>query len=123
MTATETDAKRQSAFIRTILKKDCLPKHCNACGGCAWVVEEVYCIERLDGPKSRVVEGILGFPFGSNRFFPVLPVWCGKCGNTHFFNAIVLGIVDRDGKICVNLDDEAVPSKWVEETKPTEVQP
>lgn len=32
---------------------------------------------------------------GESAVFPVIAVSCRKCGNTYFFNAILLGILDK----------------------------
>lgn len=31
----------------------------------------------------------------SSSVFPVIAVTCGSCGNTHFFNAILLGLIEK----------------------------
>lgn len=35
---------------------------------------------------------------GPSTIFPVVALNCVKCGHTDFFNAVLLGVLDKDGK-------------------------
>jgi len=32
---------------------------------------------------------------GEAHVFPVLPIICKNCGKTHFFNAVILGLIEK----------------------------
>jgi hypothetical protein len=39
-----------------------------------------------------------GFPTVPSTVLPVVPVICNTCGFTHFFNAVLAGLVDEHGQ-------------------------
>jgi hypothetical protein len=62
-------------------------KHCGVCGHRNWALGG-----HVVSP-SNVTGG--GFFLGG-AIYPVIPVTCLNCGNTHFFNAIVMGIFKKE---------------------------
>ena len=62
---------------------------CQVCSGNEWILNErVFELREFEGGKL-----IIG---GGGNTFPVLAVACKSCGNTYFFNAIILKIIDKD---------------------------
>ena len=59
---------------------------CPVCGSTSWVVEETIL---------KLTEFGAYFAVSSNRIYPVLVMSCTKCGNTLMFNAVKLGLVNK----------------------------
>ncbi len=68
----------------------------NPCSFCkshhTWILNEnVYELREFNGGNF-----ILG---GQSSIFPVIAITCQGCGNTHFFNAILLGLIKQNNEI------------------------
>jgi predicted nucleic-acid-binding Zn-ribbon protein len=71
---------------------------CPVCGNDDWAISEHMfelrepsVLKYCDNPNYS--NQSLNFGLGAASF-PVIPVSCTKCGYTHFFNAITLGLID-----------------------------
>jgi ribosomal protein S27AE len=72
-----------------------IPHFCPIChSGEMSINENIFEMREFNGGNL-----ILG---GQSAVFPVIPLSCGKCGHTIFFNAVLLGILNKEGK---NIDD------------------
>lgn len=59
---------------------------CNVCGNNNWIINDtIWEIREFNGGNF-----VLG---GNSSIMPMISISCSKCGNTHFLNAIKLGIV------------------------------
>ncbi len=77
----ETIAKI-SALINVKWRK----KDCHLCGANAWVVNGFMSMPLGDKGTELTLGG---------QIFPCVAVVCGNCGNTHFINGLVAGVVPR----------------------------
>jgi len=76
--------KRDLAFSK-INEKWKFNPHCECCGAQAWTLP-------ADITTSVIYEK--GIMLG--KAYPQIQVICSNCGNTKFFNAMILGIVDSE---------------------------
>ncbi|KKS39629.1 MAG: hypothetical protein UV55_C0054G0004 [Candidatus Gottesmanbacteria bacterium GW2011_GWC1_43_10] len=61
---------------------------CQSCGGKEWIASEnIFEMREFHG--GNLVIG------GQSAILPVIPVTCKKCGQTIFFNALTLGILNQ----------------------------
>lgn len=59
---------------------------CNICGNNNWIINDtIWEIREFNGG-----DFVLG---GNSSLMPMIAISCSKCGNTHFLNAIKLGII------------------------------
>jgi hypothetical protein len=65
------------------------PQECQVCHHYDWSLSNVVFELREFNHGSIVVGG-----GGGANLYPAIPATCRTCGNTIFFNAIVLGVVD-----------------------------
>lgn len=62
---------------------------CNMCGSRNWIVNDTFF-------EMREFNGG-GFKVGGNvAIFPVIAITCERCSNTYFFNAIRLGLINKN---------------------------
>lgn len=67
-------------------------KPCEVCSGKEWVLNDTI-FELREFEKGKLIIGV------ESSIFPVLAVTCKSCGRTYFFNAILLGLIEKeDGK-------------------------
>jgi hypothetical protein len=70
---------------------------CPLCGYNTWKVEASYIILPLSlDPTQSMVGG---------KEYPMIPMYCGHCGNTHLINLLTLGFTSEDIKSMVYTDD------------------
>ena len=83
-------SKEQSdKFLEWLNSKWVGLKRCSVCGDNSWnISDRVFEMREFHG-GAMVLGGILQ---------PVIPVTCGNCGNTLYFNAIHAGIVKQKEK-------------------------
>lgn len=71
---------------------DFFRKTCEVCSGKEWLLNDTI-FELREFEKGNLILG------GKSSIFPVITVTCKSCGNTYFFNAILLGLIEKqDGK-------------------------
>lgn len=59
------------------------------CSGNNWILnDKIFELREFNG-------GDLVIGGKSSSIFPVITVSCRDCGNTHFFNAVLLGIIEK----------------------------
>ena len=63
--------------------------HPCSCSGGNWILSDTIFELREFNSGDLVIGG------SSSSIFPVIAISCGNCGNTHFFNAILLGLVEK----------------------------
>lgn len=79
------DEQRKKAVEKLIVF---LSTPCNACQHREWILnDKIFELREFEG--GNLVIG------GKSSVFPVIPVTCKQCGNTLFFNAIQLGLIER----------------------------
>lgn len=79
-----TDDQKQS-----VLKKlgDFFKKKCE-CGSNEWILnDKIFELREFQGGNL-----IIG---GQSSVFPVITVSCKQCGNTYFFNAVLLSVIEK----------------------------
>lgn len=67
----------------SVLKSD----RCSLCGSGEWVVNDTI-FEMREFQGGNLVIG------GGTAILPVIPITCKQCGNTVFFNALSLGVIE-----------------------------
>ena len=83
------DETKKAKALKELNAKWTQSNQCNICGSADWAVAE-----DLVMPMPFTSGGIvLGGPS-----YPQLQVICKNCGNTHFFNAVILGIAPVGGQ-------------------------
>lgn len=76
----------QKQFVESKLTQFWKSPPCEVCGSENWETENnIYGVR--DAP----------LPVFANVYLPLIAVACQTCGNTKFFNAIALGILDEKG--------------------------
>jgi hypothetical protein len=79
-------------------------KPCSVCGQIQWMVADKYVrFHATRDPNQFSTESGIGFP--------IQPVICGHCGNTHFINLLVLGIPNEELASIVYPQDDATNQK------------
>jgi hypothetical protein len=63
---------------------------CPLCGNNTWKVEASYIILPLSLNPSQLT--------ASGSEYPMIPLYCGHCGNTHLINMLTLGFTSEDIK-------------------------
>jgi hypothetical protein len=74
-------------------------KPCVVCGRTAWVISDLY----IRSPATRDPNN---FNY-SGTGFPLQPIICAHCGNTHLINLLVLGIKNEDMVSIIYPDEDA----------------
>ncbi|MFZ2072295.1 MAG: hypothetical protein WA101_00335 [Minisyncoccia bacterium] len=67
------------------------PHICPVCKGMEYQLNETIF-------EMREFSGGSLFVGGQSSIFPAVLLTCKKCGHTHFFNAILLGVINKEGK-------------------------
>jgi RNase P subunit RPR2 len=60
-------------------------KLCNICGTHDWTLTDIIFELREFNNGDHVI--------GEGKVFPVVPITCKKCGNTHFINPYIFGVI------------------------------
>lgn len=70
-------------WVRRWLEKRGADSNCSVCGENDWLLGEL---------SEIVVQGL------RRSIYPVLPIFCGNCAHTVFFNALMMGLVGGIGE-------------------------
>lgn len=86
MKLTKEQQKKASDELKSFFSKPC------GCSGENWILNDKIFELREFNEGNFVLGG------QNSSIFPVIAVSCSKCGNTHFFNAILLGLIKKDNE-------------------------
>lgn len=64
---------------------------CTVCGNSNWNISDTV-FEMREFQGGNLVLG------GNQGIYPVIPLTCSTCGNTHFLNAVLLDVLDPQKK-------------------------
>lgn len=78
----------ETKALECLNKKWTQPKECECCGMKSWQMSNNVVSPNTANNDSIAIGGLV---------FPQITVTCVNCGNTKYFNAIVLGIIKTDG--------------------------
>jgi len=76
-------------IIEALKAKMGIPK-CPLCGNNSWKVEGGYIVLPLSPNPTQVIIG--------GTVYPIIPIFCGHCGNTQLINLLTLGFNSEDFK-------------------------
>lgn len=75
--------------LQDALKAKGVARPCAVCGNPTWTIGPAYVVlPALKDPRS------LALSHAGLESYPLFPINCNNCGNTHFLNLLVLGIGD-----------------------------
>lgn len=79
---------KQKQFVADWVKKKTgnQIRPCSVCGHTQWIVGDDTITPIVLGPGNSITLG--------GKIYPSVPFICGNCGNTHFLNAIIMGLPD-----------------------------
>jgi hypothetical protein len=98
-----TNAQRAAVLAKTT--KVVKEWKCESCGAAGqWIVSDriYYLTDPFPQGTLEVSAPMVFSP--KTGLIPLIPIYCRTCGNTRFYNALVLGLVDGTGR-------------WVDEKK------
>jgi hypothetical protein len=86
MKLTKEQQEKASEKLKPFFNRPC------SCSGQNWILNDKIFELREFNEGNLVIGG------KNSSIFPVISVSCSKCGNTHFFNAILLGLIQKDNE-------------------------